>query len=259
MAATLVGAATLAGLDLDAPAALPEWTTPGDPRAAITMEHLLRMSSGLDAGPAGNRSDAVYWGGAQVADHAGRGSLVAPPGARWVYANNDTMLAVRALSLRFASREAWHAHVDGFFDRLGMTRTTFGADWTGDYVMSSQVWTTARDVARFGVLYLNDGVVEGERVLPPGWTAFVSAPSGPQPPTRAADGRELPGYGAQFWLWGARHGLPEGSYAAQGNRGQYLMIVPARGLVIVRRGFDGPGATFDIARFSADVMAAIGE
>ena len=139
--------------------------------------------------------------------------------------------------------------------KIGMTRTTPETDWRGDFVFSSQVWTTARDLARLGLLYLGDGTWQGERILPEGWTGFVATPAPDQP---EGDG---PGYGAQFWLFGPEQGMPEGSYAAMGSRGQYVMIVPARDIVIVRRGFDpvGDGVSFDIARFSADILAAIDE
>ena len=79
---------------------------------------------------------------------------------------------------------------------------------------------------------------------------YMTTPSGPQP----ASG---PGYGATLWLFGPAQGLPAGSYAAQGNRGQYIMVIPSERLVIVRRGEDPGGARFDIARFSADVIAAV--
>ncbi|MBI1340863.1 serine hydrolase [bacterium] len=258
MAATLIGVAVGEGrLRIDDPADLPEWRETGDPRRAITLRHLLNMASGLDAGTAGSRTDDVYFGGARVADHSGKGSLLHPPGSRFNYANNDTMLTMRVLAAAYPDREAYWTAVHGFFDSLGMTHTTAGVDWTGDYIMSSQVWTTARDLARLGLLYLDDGVRDGRRILPEEWARFVASPAPAQPPLEGRDGAQLPGYGAQFWLWGERHGLPEGSYAAQGNRGQYLMIVPATGLVIVRRGLDAPGAGFDIAAFSANVLAAI--
>ena len=133
-------------------------------------------------------------------------------------------------------------------------RDSLETDWNGDFIMSSQVWTTARDLARLGLLYLNDGVWEGKRILPEGWADYVASPAPAQPQR----GENNPGYGAQFWLFGAAQGLPEGSYAAQGNRGQYVMIIPAREVVIVRRGFDDGGG-FDMARFSADILAVLQE
>ena len=90
----------------------------------------------------------------------------------------------------------------------------------------------------------------GKRILPAGWMTYMTTPSGPQPDSG-------PGYGATLWLFGPKQGLPEGSYAAQGNRGQYIMVIPSRKLVIVRRGEDPGAARFDIAKFAADVAASI--
>lgn len=254
IAATVIGAAVEDGLiDIDAPAGLAQWSAPGDPRGAVTLRHLMHMASGLDATPAGNRTDDVYFGGGLVVDRATTRRLVAAPGSRFVYANNDTMLMMRALRERMGDDAAYLKFP---FERLlfplGMNRTFIETDWNGDFVLSSQVWTTARDLARLGLLYLNDGVWNGERLLPEGWTALVATPAPAQPP------ESRPGYGAQFWLYGERQGLPEGTYAALGNRGQFLVIIPARKILIVRRGFD-EGGGFDIARFSADVLSALEE
>jgi CubicO group peptidase (beta-lactamase class C family) len=131
-----------------------------------------------------------------------------------------------------------------------MRHTVAETDWQGNFILSSQVWSTARDLARLGLLWLNDGVWQGERILPEGWVKYMTTPSGPQP-------AEGPGYGATLWLFGPRQGLPEGSYAAQGNRGQFIMVVPSHKLVIVRRGEDPHGSRFDIAKFTADVIAAL--
>jgi CubicO group peptidase (beta-lactamase class C family) len=214
------------------------------------------MSSGLTSPHAGNRTDDVYFGGGRVVDHAIVNRLVAAPGARWRYANNDTMAAIRALRERMKNRNKFLEYpFREVLHPLGMERTFLETDWNGDFVLSSQVWTTARDLARLGLLYLNDGVWEGERILPEGWADYVATPAPAQPQDRRP-GENRPGYGAQFWLYGERHGLPEGSYAARGNRGQYLMIIPAHGVLVVRRGFDDGGG-FDLKRFSADILAAI--
>jgi len=256
IAATVIGAAAHQGfVDLDGPAPVPAWQTLGDPRGAIGWNDLLHMSSGLWSPTAGNRTDDIYFGGMAVTDSIPSLPLEAAPGTRWRYANNDTLLAM--LALRTAIGDDARALSFPFTDvlwRIGMTRTTPETDWQGNFIMSSQVWTTARDLARLGLLYLDDGVWQGERILPEGWTDFVVTPAPDQP-----EGRGGIGYGAQFWLFGPEQGLPEGSYAAMGNRGQFVMIVPARRVVIVRRGFDavGDGANFDIAAFSRDVLAAL--
>ncbi|GJL93361.1 serine hydrolase domain-containing protein [Hyphococcus sp.] len=258
IAATVIGAAVQDGLiAVDGPAGLKTWSSPGDPRGAITVENLLQMGSGLTSPTAGNRTDDVYFGGGRVVDHAITNRLVAEPGTVWRYANNDTMTVMRALHERMKSdRKFLEYPFRKILQPLGMDHTFLETDWNGDFIMSSQVWTTARDLARIGLLYLNDGVWEGKRILPKGWAEYVSTPAPAQPPLERATGEQLPGYGAQFWLYGERHGLPEGSYAARGNRGQYLMIIPARKIVIVRRGFDDGGG-FNLDQFSADILAAL--
>ncbi|MEM8771525.1 MAG: serine hydrolase [Pseudomonadota bacterium] len=258
IAATIIGAAAEEGiLSVSEPAGLAAWSAPGDPRGAITIENLLHMSSGLTSPHAGNRTDDVYFGGGRVVDHAIDNRLVAAPGARWRYANNDTMAAMRALRERMDNDRKFLAFpFEAVLEPLGMRNTYLETDWNGDFILSSQVWTTARDLARLGLLYLNDGVVSGRRILPEGWAAYVASPAPAQPSLTRRDGSQNPAYGAQWWLYGERHGLPEGSYAARGNRGQYLMIMPERDVLIIRRGFDDGGG-FNLATFSADILAAL--
>ncbi|MFK0298605.1 serine hydrolase [Brevundimonas sp. NPDC090276] len=247
LAGTLIGAAVQRGeVDVKGPAAIANWRGRGDPRGDITLEALMRMSSGLTSDTAGNRTDALYFGGTAADEQAPGWPLLAPVGATYRYANNDTLLAVMAIAPTFAA----HPPAE-LFDRLGMTHTFAETDWRGNYILSSQVWTTARDLARFGQLYVQDGVWEGERILPEGWRTFVSTPSGPQPPTGAF------GYGATFWVMNRSDGVPADAFAAFGNRGQYVVIVPSRNIVIVRRGEDPAGKAFDIAAFARDVLAAL--
>ncbi|WP_374513855.1 serine hydrolase domain-containing protein [Brevundimonas sp.] len=246
LAGTIVGAAVQRGeADVNAPAAIPDWSREGDPRGAITLDNLLRMASGLTSDTAGNRTDALYFGGVGVAEQAPTWPLIAPPGTRYRYANNDTLLAVLSIADTFAE----HPPAE-LFARLGMHDTWAETDWRGDYVLSSQVWSTARDLARFGQLYLDDGMIDGERVLPEDWLAYVSRPSGPQP-----EGAQ--GYGATFWLMNRSEGVPPDTISANGNRGQYVIIVPSRDIVIVRRGEDPAGKRFDHIAFTRDVLAAL--
>ena len=250
IAGTLVGIAAMqGGPRLDAPARIAAWARADDPRRAITLDQLLRMGSGLHSDTAGNRTDAIYFGGAAVDQDATHWPLAARPGTRFRYANNDILLGV--LSLRETLGEARYDRLaPDFVATLGMRHTAVERDWAGNYVLSSQVWSTARDLARLGQFWLQDGVWDGRRLLPEGWMRTMTTPSGPQP----ASG---PGYGLTLWLFGPAQGLPEGSYAAQGNRGQYVMVIPSRRLVIVRRGEDPGAARFDVARFAADVAAAL--
>jgi hypothetical protein len=125
-----------------------------------------------------------------------------------------------------------------------MTRTVPETDWEGNFILSSQVWTTARDLARLGLLYLNDGVWNGERILPPAG-ALRLAPR-PRPAGVAATAMARPSGPSP-----RAAALPADAYVARGNRGQYLAIIPSRQIVIVRRGFDGPGTAFDLDAFTA--------
>lgn len=250
IAATIVGFAVHRGqVEVRQSAGL--GTGEDDPRRAITIDHLLRMASGRYSDTPGNRTDALYFGGSGVAETALHWPLVVQPGSTFRYANNDTLAAVAAVEAveatdpdRRISSAATLVAANGMYD------TTLETDWTGSYILSSQVWSTARDLARFGLLYLNDGVADRKRLLPQGWAQYVSSPSGPQPPGEF-------GYGAGFWLLDKSEGVPPDTFAAFGNRGQYVVIVPSRDVVIVRRGEDPAGTRFDIAAFTRDVLAGL--
>lgn len=242
IAATLVGAAVQRG-EADVTTSAGLGASGSDPRRTITLDHLLRMASGRYSDTAGNRTDPLYFGGSTVEETAAHWPLIEAPGSSFRYANNDTLMAVRAIKPTFTTHPP-----SEFFARLGMDHTVAETDWQGDYILSSQVWSTARDLARLGQLYLQDGVWDGERILPAGWIDYVSSPSGPQP-----DGPL--GYGAGFWLFNDVEGVPSDTFAAIGNRGQYVVIVPERDLVIVRRGEDPAGSRFDIAAFTRDILA----
>ena len=259
IAATLVGAAVQSGdADVSAPVGMNYWRQGGgaEPRNAITLDHMLRMSSGRYSDTPGNRTDPLYWGGATVNEHATGWPLIHQPGTVYRYANNDTLMAVKAINqfLGFYPPSE-------FFEKLGMNNTVAETDIRGDYILSSQVWSTADDLAKLGQLYLNDGVinkgqVNEERMLPENWREYVSDPSGPQP-----EGRQW-GYGAGWWTFrrpegNAFEGIPDDAFAARGNRGQYLVVVPSRNIVIVRRGEDPVGSRFDIIAFTRDILAAL--
>lgn len=244
---TLVG---MSGIDSNRPANIREWTSRDgvDPRARITIDQLLRMSSGLHSDTAGNRTDAIYFGGTTVSEQVPGWPLSLRPGERFRYANNDILLAAR--SLRASVGDArYHALPQRLFTTLGMRHTVAQSDWHDDLIASSDMWTTARDLARLGQFWLQDGVWQGRRLLPAGWMRYMTTAKGPQP-------ERSEGYGATLWLFGAAQGLPAGSYSAQGNRGQYVMVVPSHRLVVVRRGEDPGSARFDVARFTAELIAA---
>ena len=260
IAASVIGVAVKDELvDLDEETGLTAWSQKGDPRQAITLENLLHMSSGLHTPIAGNRTDQIYLGGGLVSHYTTRNPLEAPPGGRWNYSNNDTMLAMRTLREQMSHDERyWEYPFKKLLHKIGMYNTFLEMDWSGDYVMSSQVWTTARDLARLGQLYLNGGAWDGEQILPEDWPAYVTTLASDQP-DGYENNPEAPGraYGAQFWLYKNYEGVPNDTYAALGNRGQFVIIIPSRNIIIVRRGYDYSGNYFNGPKFTKDVLAAI--
>ncbi|KCZ90707.1 serine hydrolase domain-containing protein [Hyphomonas johnsonii] len=253
IAATILGVARRNGhIDIDYPAVISAWNNGADPRRAITIRNLMHMASGLDSGESGSRTDRIYFGGGRVVDQAAGKVLEAVPGTRFKYANDDTLIAMRAFREALKDDDAFHRFpYEKLLTKIGAVHTTMEIDWNGDFIASSQVWSTARDLARVGQLYLQDGMWGNERLLPEGWAEFVRTPAPVQPATG-------PGYGAQFWLMNDAAGVPEGTFYMAGNRGQYVVIVPSMNAIIVRRGYDvNGGARFDINSFTRDVLLGL--
>jgi CubicO group peptidase (beta-lactamase class C family) len=254
ISAALIAIAAKQGLlDPDAPLGIPEWAHPGDPRQAITYKQLLWMSSGLFSG--GANTYAVYFGGEDVVSAVTTTPLETAPGTRWKYANNDTLLLLRALRYRLADDLRYlRFPYDELLHPIGMYRTRMEVDHQGNFVGSSQIYTTARDLARFGVLLANDGVWNGKRLLPEGWVKFSTTPAPSRPP---APGQW--GYGAQFWLLDQMPGVPAGTFTTAGNKGQFVTVVPGHDLVIVRTGVDPDGKRWQQDRLVATVIEALGK
>lgn len=222
-------------LDVTAPAPVPEWREAGDPRGAVTLEQLLRMVDGLEfledyvEGDTSNVIDMLFGRGKDdVAAYAASQPLAHPPGNFWSYSSGTSNIVARiACSAVGGGEHGALAYLQReLFDRLGMTSAKPRFDTAGTFIGSSFVFATARDFARFGLLYLRDGIWEGERVLPPGWVDHARTP------TPASQGE----YGAHWWL--ALDG--SGRFSANGYRGQYILCDPARDLVVVRLGGSTP-------------------
>jgi CubicO group peptidase (beta-lactamase class C family) len=254
ISAALLAIASRQGLlDLDAPVNIPEWKYPGDPRQAITHKQLLWMSSGLYSG--GANTYAVYFGGEDVISAVTTTPLEAAPGTRWKYANNDTLLLLRELRYKLGDDLKYlRFPYDELLHPLGMYHTRMEIDHLGNFVGSSQTYTTARDLTRFGVLLANDGVWNGRRLLPEGWVKFSSTPAPTRPPVAGQWG-----YGAQFWLLDQMPGVPSGTFTTAGNKGQYVTIVPGHDLVIVRTGVDPDGKRWAQDQLVAAVVEALGK
>ncbi len=259
---TLVGAAAERGLiDVNAPAPVPEWS--GDARKDITWDDLLRMQSGLAFGEEYDamRSDVNR----MLFDMADSGALAAKnqalhaPGEAWHYSSGTTNLISKAL--RAALTQAgvdYHAFArEAVFNPIGATSFVMEPDASGTFIGSSFVYATARDWARLGQLYLQDGVWDGERILRQSWADYVATP------TEASNGE----YGAHFWLNRAgaagreryMKALPEAVYFMSGHEGQYVFIVPSKRMVIVRLGMTRGRQPFPLVTpLIEDIYNAVG-
>lgn len=204
IAATLIGMLVDDGrLELDAPLGFGWLPDVGDdehdPRNAITLRHVLNMSSGLYPVDSFNMeyatgSGLAYWNGLSSVDGARNRALIREPGTHWDYENYDTLLAVYAMKLALGDEQAYAEFPrKALLDPLGMRNTLPSTDRFGDFIFSSQVYTTARDLARFGLLYVQNGVWQGERLISEEWIDFVRTPA----PASAGRGHD---YGGQFWL-----------------------------------------------------------
>jgi CubicO group peptidase (beta-lactamase class C family) len=228
-----------------------------DPRKAITLRHVLNMSSGLDPVDSFGReyatgSGLAYWAGARSVDGARSRGLVRAPGTFWDYENYDTLLAVYAMKRTFDTAEDYRLFpYRELLGRIGMHNTLLSTDRFGDFILSSQVYTNARDLARFGLLYLNGGTWNGERIISREWIDFVRTPA----PASSVRGND---YGGQWWLVpNDRDDVPADAYATAGNRGQYVIVVPSHDTVIVRRGLDYGAQGFDRWDLTREVLKAI--
>jgi CubicO group peptidase (beta-lactamase class C family) len=262
IAVTLIGMLVDEGkMALDSPLAI-EWLPPvlspeTDPRHAITLRHVLNMSSGLDPVDSfgmeyATGSGLAYWAGASSVDGARRRGLIREPGTFWDYENYDTLLAVYAMKRTLGDEKTyWEFPRKALLDKLGMHNTLLSTDRFGDFIFSSQVYTNARDLARFGLLYQQDGMWMGERLLSEKWIDFVRTPAPASAPHNYF-------YGGQWWLVPSnRKDVPADAYATAGNRGQYVIVVPSHELVIVRRGLDYGGQGFNRWDLTREVLKAM--
>jgi CubicO group peptidase (beta-lactamase class C family) len=247
-------------LELDAPAPIPEWHDAGDPRAAITLEDLLRMRSGLEFEESYTkiRSDiTLMFASGDLAGYAADKPLVAAPGERWSYSTGTANILGRIVSetagTTFAERMSFPRRA--LFDPLGMRSAVFEVDGRGNFFGGSLVFASARDYARFGLLYLRDGMWNGRRILPQGWVQRTLTPT-PEAPAEYA-------YGYQIWLNSGSNPdvrrwprLPPDMFAMLGHQQQNVVMVPSHDLVVVRTGLSEFG-NWDLQDLVVDVMVAV--
>jgi len=234
-------------LQVDDPAPVARWQGEDDPRSTIRVRHLLNMSSGLDfanlglSGPDSFRRDnehmRIYFDALDVFEHAVDQPLAVEPNSRWAYRNSDPLTLGRIVRDTVEARGGEYLTFPqrDLFNPIGARNYVLETDAWGNFIMTGYDFGSAHDWLRFGLLHLWDGVWNGERVLPEGWSTFVSTPA------PADDSR---GYGGLFWLnaGGAMDRLPEDAYWAAGFMGQNTVIIPSRDVVVVRLG-PSPGGS----------------
>ena len=258
--ATLVGIQALRGrLDPDGRAGVPAWN--GDERAAITLDQLLRMESGLafkERNGAFGDSAAMLFRSRSAAAYAAGSRLAHAPGSVWSYSSGTSNLLAGILRASIpGDAGVYHRFPrEALFDRIGMRSAVLETDAAGTFVGSSFCYATARDWARFGLLHAQDGVWQGERLLPEGWVDRIRRPTPASP--RGS-------YGAHWWLNAGTPGapddrpypsLPTNLFYAAGYEGQYVVVLPSQDLVVVRLGQSEPEQAFDLEGFLNAVLAA---
>jgi CubicO group peptidase (beta-lactamase class C family) len=232
---------------LDQSAPVPEWQKPGDPRAAIRTIDLLRMSSGLrfiatqdsDYSPDKGYPDHfyIYTGAVNAFEYSVNVPLQFPINTEGRYRNCDPLtigyLIKRAVTARGEEYLTWPQRA--LFDRIGIRRQVLETDPYGNFLLTGYDYGTPRNWARLGLLYQQDGMWQGTRILPEGWTTFVSTP---------APAWKRGNYGGLFWINGAGEWkLPKDAYFMAGAGGQWTFVVPSHQLVVVRMGhYKGAGA-----------------
>jgi CubicO group peptidase (beta-lactamase class C family) len=267
LTATLMGILVKQGVyALEQPAPIPEWQGAGDPRAKIRIADLLRMSSGLrsrapqdpDYDPAGPYPDHVYLytGAVDSFRYAATRPLEWPPNTVGRYRNTDPVLINYLIRLAVEKRGEEYLSFPqrALFDKIGIRTMVMETDPYGNFLTQGYELASGRDWARLGNLYLQDGMWNGERLLPPGYARFVSSVA----PAWQADGRPI--YGAGFWINGqGGFPVPKESYFMAGAGGQYTLIIPSHDLVVVRLGhYSGSAAGSEsLDRALALLMAAV--
>ncbi|MDH3580219.1 MAG: beta-lactamase family protein [Hyphomicrobiales bacterium] len=248
-------------IDMAKGALLPEWRQAGDPRAKITVDHLLRMTSGLDFDDPRERmlSDVrrmLFLTGDSFA-YARSKEAAGAPGTLWRYGSGSTSLLAGLLRQAAGGNQLAYFNFPrrALLAPLGMASAVLEPDAAGTFLMPAFVYASPRDWARFGLFILNDGVWQERRILPEGWVEYAKSPTG----------RSGGLYGAHFWLKVPRFlrpdfaealALPDDRFYMLGNDGQMVAIIPSLDLVVVRMGLSRRRNSWDPDAFLFNLVQA---
>lgn len=235
-------------LDIRKFAPIKEWQN--DERKKITIDHLLRMSSGLGfeenyASPSDATQMLFRKKGAGA--YALLSKAATEPDKVWSYSSGTSNILQEIIRRQFATHADYFAFpYQRLFHKIGMKSAVLESDASGTFVGSSFMFATARDWAKFGQLYLQDGVWNGERLLPEGWVKYSATE------TPHSDGK----YAAHFWLDHQDKTFPQDAFMAIGFEGQYVTVVPSKNLVIVRLGCT-PKDNFNHSALVKGIVSAV--
>jgi CubicO group peptidase (beta-lactamase class C family) len=238
-------------ISIDKPAGIEAWKN--DERSTITLNSLMQMQSGLKWNEDyGNRSDVTLMLHCEsdMSRFAWKQKAEFPAGSHWYYSSGTTNIVSYLIRKELGNDSIYYSFADTqLFNRIGMPDAVFEVDPSGTRVGSSYLYATARDYARFGLLYLNDGVFNGERVLPEGWVKYSTTP--------ASSSNGL--YGSFFWLNRSRKlpSAPEDMYACDGHDGQHIYIMPTQQLVVVVLGYSPVTNPMDTDRLLKDILGTL--
>ena len=247
-------------LDINRPAPVSEWKH--DERSHITTKQLMQMNSGLRwwdfyLGP----SDAtdMLFNENDMGGYALKSPLEHKPGSVFSYSGGSANIVSKIVRQTLGDNRYYRFPYDSLFHKIGMYNTLLEVDAAGTFVGSSYCYATARDWARFGLLYLNDGLWNGERILPEGWVKFTATVSS------AENNGGAGSYGALWWVnkpLGTKplerkypH-VPEDCFSCEGYEGQSVWVIPSKKLVVVRLSQE-EGNKLDRDKFLAEIIASL--
>lgn len=238
--------------DINKPVDLKEWQS--DERSKITLNDLMHMQSGLKWNEDyGNRSDVTLMLHCEndMAHFAINKPMAFKPGTHWYYSSGTTNIVSYLIRRQFTSDSAYYVFSNNeLFNKIGMPDAVFETDPSGTRVGSSYLYATARDYARFGLLYMNDGIFNGQRILPEGWVKYSTSMAS------ASNGL----YGSFFWLnrGKAIPSAPEDMFACDGHDGQHIYMLPGKELVVVILGFSPiSGGGIDSNGILKDILSTV--
>ena len=239
-------------IDIQKPAAIDEWNK--DERSKITLNNLMQMQSGLKWNEDyGNRSDVTLMLHCEsdMAHFAYEKPMAVPAGTLWYYSSGTTNIVSYLIRKQFSSDSAYYVFANNqLFNKIGIPDAVFEVDLSGTRVGSSYLYASARDYARFGLLFENDGIFNGDRILPEGWVKYSTSEAS------ASKGQ----YGAFFWLNRSKSlpSAPVDMFACDGHDGQHIYILPTQELVVVILGYSPRSkGGMDTDRLLKDILATL--